>query len=68
MVLVVSAAPALTGPGRWSLDQALGVTPWPLWAVLAAVVAGPVSGLLTRLVLHRPSAATKGKPYAQAAE
>jgi putative oxidoreductase len=69
MVLVaVSAALALTGPGRWSLDQALGVTPWPLWVVLPAIVAGPVSGLLTRVVLHRPSAESERKPYARAAE
>ncbi|MFC7259356.1 hypothetical protein [Streptomyces lutosisoli] len=68
MVLVVSAALALTGPGRWSLDQALGATPWPLWVVLPAIVVGPVSGLLTRVVLHRPPAATERKQYAQAAE
>jgi putative oxidoreductase len=69
MVLVaVSAALALTGPGGWSLDQALAVTPWPPWVVLPAIVAGPVSGLLTRVVLHRPPAATERKQYAQAAE
>jgi len=68
VLVVVSAALALTGPGRWSLDQALGVTPWPLWVVLPAIVVGPVSGLLTRVVLHRPPAATERKQYAQAAE
>ncbi|MFD6530834.1 DoxX family protein [Streptomyces sp. NPDC060184] len=56
MVLVVaSGALALTGPGRWSADRLLGTDPWPLWVVVAALVAGPVSGLLTRAVLHRPS-------------
>ncbi|MCK7621861.1 DoxX family protein [Streptomyces sp. RS10V-4] len=69
MVLVAaSAALALTGPGRWSLDQALGLAPWPLWIVLPAIVAGPVSGLLTRVLLHRPYDAWERKQYAQAAE
>ncbi|MET7520425.1 DoxX family protein [Streptomyces sp. NPDC005480] len=68
VLVVVSAALALTGPGRWSLDQALGVTPWPLWIVIPSIVAGPVSGLLTRVVLHRPSAESERKQYAQAAE
>ncbi|MET9076102.1 DoxX family protein [Streptomyces sp. NPDC004232] len=68
VLVVVSAALALTGPGRWSFDQVLGVTPWPLWVVLPAIVAGPVSGLLTRVVLHRPPAPTERKQHAQAAE
>ncbi|MES4907672.1 MULTISPECIES: DoxX family protein [unclassified Streptomyces] len=68
VLVVVSATLALTGPGRWSLDQALGVTPWPLWVVLPALVVGPVSGLLARVVLHRPSAESERKQYAQAAE
>ncbi|MGW0858851.1 DoxX family protein [Streptomyces sp. NPDC002690] len=57
MVLVVaSGALALTGPGRWSADRLLGPDPWPLWVVVTALVVGPVSGLLTRAVLHRPAA------------
>ncbi|MFI2203333.1 DoxX family protein [Streptomyces sp. NPDC020192] len=68
VLVVVSAALALTGPGGWSLDRALGVTPWPLWVVLPAIVAGPVSGLLTRVMLHRPSDESERKQYAQAAE
>lgn len=56
MVLVVaSGALALTGPGHWSADRLLGLAPWPPWVVVAALVAGPASGLLTRAVLHRPS-------------
>ncbi|MGW6564721.1 DoxX family protein [Streptomyces sp. NPDC054975] len=48
---------AATGPGAWSLDAVLGLTPYPLgWAALA-LVAGLGSGLLTRLVLHRIPAA-----------
>ncbi|MEU5896420.1 MULTISPECIES: DoxX family protein [unclassified Streptomyces] len=55
LVLVVAAAVlVLTGPGRWSADHALGLTPWPGWVQAAALVAGPASGLLTRAVLHRP--------------
>lgn len=69
VLVVVCAALALTGPGRWSADDALGVTSLPVWVGLAAIVIGPVSGLLTRVVLHRPSAAIpEGTPYARAAE
>ncbi|MET9453123.1 DoxX family protein [Streptomyces cinerochromogenes] len=68
VLVVVSAALALTGPGRWSADHALGVTPWPVWVALAAIVIGPVSGLLTRLVLHRAPTATEGKIHAQSAD
>ncbi|MFJ5837993.1 DoxX family protein [Streptomyces shenzhenensis] len=68
VLVAVSAALALTGPGRWSLDDALGVTPWPLWVALAVIVIGPVSGLLTRLVLHREPATPERKPHAQTAD
>jgi putative oxidoreductase len=68
VLVVVSATLALTGPGRWSLDHALDVTPWPVWVAVAAVVTGPASGLLTRVVLHRPAAATEGRRCAQTAE
>ncbi|MGW8399602.1 DoxX family protein, partial [Streptomyces lydicus] len=68
VLVVVCAALALTGPGRWSLDQALGLTPWPLWVVLPSIVVGPVSGLLTRMVLHRTASTTERKRHAQAAE
>ncbi|MFB0617649.1 DoxX family protein [Streptomyces sp. AGS-58] len=69
LVLVAAcAALALTGPGRWSLDHAAGLTPWPVWIVLPALVTGPTSGLLTRAVLHRAPAPTRGVPHAQAAD
>ncbi|GAB7188401.1 DoxX family protein [Kitasatospora sp. Ki12] len=68
VLVAVAAALALTGPGRWSLDHALGVTSWPLWVVLPAIVLGPVSGFLTRAVLHRPPTTTERKRHAQAAE
>jgi putative oxidoreductase len=68
VLVVVSAVLALTGPGRWSADHALGLTPWPLWVSWAAVVVGPACGLLTRMVLGRPSAPGRRAPYAQAAD
>ncbi|MEU3858672.1 DoxX family protein [Streptomyces sp. NPDC028722] len=69
LVLVAAcAALALTGPGRWSLDHASGLAPWPVWIVLPALVIGPTSGLLTRAVLHRAPTPTRGVPHAQAAD
>ncbi|MFF8997125.1 DoxX family protein [Streptomyces achromogenes] len=68
VLVVVSASLALTGPGRWSVDHALGATPWPLWIAVAAIVLGPTSGLLTRVVLHRTDSETEGTRHAQAAE
>ncbi|GAA3486400.1 DoxX family membrane protein [Streptomyces cremeus] len=57
LVLIgTAAALAATGPGAWSLDAALGLTPYPLWWAALALVAGLGSGLLVRLVLHRPAA------------
>ncbi|MGW0767160.1 DoxX family protein [Streptomyces sp. NPDC002676] len=58
LVLIgTAAALAATGPGAWSLDAVLGLTPYPLWWAAVALVAGLGSGLLTRLVLHRPAPA-----------
>jgi putative oxidoreductase len=68
VLVAVCAALALTGPGRWSLDQAVGITDWPVWIVLPAIVTGPTSGLLTRVLLHRVSAPAEGTPYAPAAD
>ncbi|MFD5086336.1 DoxX family protein [Kitasatospora sp. NPDC058406] len=65
LVLIgTAAALAATGPGAWSLDAALGLTPYPLWWAAAALVAGLGSGLLTRLVLHgqAPAAARTAAP------
>ncbi|GHB80667.1 hypothetical protein GCM10010377_82980 [Streptomyces viridiviolaceus] len=68
VLVTVAAALALTGPGRWSLDGLLGLTAWPLWILLAVIVIGPVSGLITRTVLSHPPAtgdATDGEtPHA----
>ncbi|MEU2338137.1 DoxX family protein [Streptomyces sp. NPDC006654] len=68
VLVVVSASLALTGPGRWSVDHALGITPWPLWIAVAAIVLGPTSGLLTRVVLHRTGSEVEGTRHAQAAQ
>ncbi|MBC2905777.1 DoxX family protein [Streptomyces cupreus] len=68
VLVVICAALALTGPGRWSLDHALAVTPWPVCVAVAALVIGPVSGLLTRVVLHREPTAPERKAHAQAAD
>ncbi|MCX4781687.1 DoxX family protein [Streptomyces sp. NBC_01264] len=54
-LVAVAGVLALTGPGRWSVDHALALSPWPLWVSVAAVVVGPASGLLTRVLLHRPA-------------
>ncbi|MFD5467567.1 DoxX family protein [Kitasatospora sp. NPDC127059] len=56
VLIVVTGSLALTGPGRWSADHAVGLTSWPLWLSIACIALGPASGLLTRAVLHRPSA------------
>lgn len=68
VLVVASAALTLTGPGRWSADHALGPAPWPLWVAVAAIVAGPASGLLTRAVLHRPSAPQGATRHAHTAD
>ncbi|MEU7696965.1 MULTISPECIES: DoxX family protein [unclassified Streptomyces] len=57
LVLIgTAAALAALGPGAWSLDAALGLTPYPAWWAAVVLAAGVGSGLLARLVLHRPAA------------
>ncbi|MFD8229867.1 DoxX family membrane protein [Streptomyces massasporeus] len=69
VLLAAGASLALTGPGRWSLDNALNLTEGPVWVRVVAIFVGAVSGLLTRVLLHRPQAAAgEGAPYAQAAD
>ncbi|MER6304049.1 DoxX family protein [Kitasatospora sp. NPDC001539] len=67
VLVVVSGALALTGPGRWSADHAAGPGAWPLWLSVACIVLGPASGLLTRAVLHRPATAEGKAPGAHPA-
>ncbi|MFE3514514.1 DoxX family protein [Streptomyces sp. NPDC059166] len=54
-LVLIGAAVALaaTGPGEWSVDAAIGLTPFPLWWTAVVLAAGAGSGLLARLVLHR---------------
>ncbi|MGW8601433.1 DoxX family protein [Streptomyces sp. NPDC055893] len=57
LVLIgTAAALSATGPGAWSLDAVLGLTPYPSWWAAVVLAAGTGSGLLTRIVLHRPTA------------
>ncbi|MET7755233.1 DoxX family membrane protein [Streptomyces sp. NPDC005389] len=56
LVLIGTAVALATGPGAWSADAALGLTPYPLWWAALALASGLGSGLLARLVLHRAPA------------
>ncbi|MGW1545141.1 DoxX family protein [Streptomyces sp. NPDC002309] len=51
VLVLIGAVLALIGPGRWSVDHALGLTPWHPWWTVPAIGVGVASGLLTRLVL-----------------
>ncbi|SDM75395.1 DoxX family protein [Actinacidiphila guanduensis] len=53
ILVVVAAVLGFTGPGRWSVDGAYGLTPWPGWVAAAAAAPGLTAGLLTRLALRR---------------
>ncbi|MFD4530781.1 DoxX family protein [Kitasatospora sp. NPDC058397] len=68
VLVVVAGSLALTGPGRWSVDHAVGLTAWPLWLSVAAAVLGPASGLLTRVVLHHPPAPEEAAAVARPAD
>ncbi|MFD0280034.1 DoxX family protein [Kitasatospora sp. NPDC127111] len=61
-LITTAAALAATGPGAWSADAGLGLTPYPLWWLAVAVVAGVGSGLATRLVLHRSAPPRDASP------
>ena len=54
ILMILPAVLTLTGPGRWSVDQAVGLLPWAPWWTAAAVALGVSSGLMTRAVLTRP--------------
>ncbi|MEV6229947.1 DoxX family protein [Saccharopolyspora shandongensis] len=68
VLVVVAAVLSLTGPGRWSADHLVGLTSWPVWLSVAAIVLGLASGLLTRVILHRPLAAERTAPDARTAD
>ncbi|MEU2618159.1 DoxX family protein [Streptomyces sp. NPDC007157] len=51
VLLILPGVLTLTGPGRWSVDQAIGLLPWAPWWTAAAVGLGIASGLMTRALL-----------------
>jgi putative oxidoreductase len=57
-LVIASAALALTGSGRWSVDHAVSSSMWPTWMEVAAIAFGLAAGLLTRFALHRPPTTT----------
>ncbi|MFF6888482.1 DoxX family protein [Streptomyces sp. NPDC012421] len=59
-LVVVPSALVLTGPGRWSVDALLHLTPWPAWWLLLTTAGGVGSGLAVRALLHRPVPAKAG--------
>lgn len=54
VLVIVCAALAMTGPGAYSVDGALGID-WPGWAAASALAIGLGSGLLTRVLLATPA-------------
>ncbi|MFD9064481.1 DoxX family protein [Kitasatospora purpeofusca] len=54
VLIVVATVLALTGPGRYSVDQALGLAPWAAWWVAVTLLGGVGSGFAVRALLHRP--------------
>ncbi|MFD5326497.1 DoxX family protein [Streptomyces sp. NPDC127092] len=60
VLVVLPAVLTLTGPGRWSLDAAVGLTPWSAWWTLVAVTGGVGSALVVRALLHRPAPTSPG--------
>lgn len=59
VLVVVFAALALTGPGRWSIDALLGIDRPPVWLGVLVTVVGVVSALATRAALHTGTPITK---------
>jgi putative oxidoreductase len=57
LLAVIATALAWTGPGDWSLDHVIGLTPWSAPVAVAATVAGIAGALGMRMALHRPGAA-----------
>ncbi|MFD8009782.1 DoxX family protein [Streptomyces sp. NPDC058955] len=53
VLVTVSYVLALSGPGGYSVDQALGLLPWPAWVAALALPAGAGSGFAVRALLHR---------------
>jgi putative oxidoreductase len=53
VLVILPAVVTLTGPGRWSLDHALGLS-WSPWWAAAATALGAGAGLMTRQILGHP--------------
>ncbi|MET8831327.1 DoxX family protein [Streptomyces sp. NPDC004610] len=63
ILIGIATTLALTGPGRLSADNALGLPHWPAWSASAALAAGLVGGLAARALLHHsPAPATQAPP------
>lgn len=56
LVAMCAVALAVGGPGRWSLDQALGLSSSGLWWAAIAAFGGTAAALLLLVVSHRPAA------------
>ncbi|MBO3663147.1 MFS transporter [Microbacterium stercoris] len=54
VLVILSIALGLTGPGAWSVDALLGLTGLPGWVGLAAAALGLGGAAAVRLLLHRP--------------
>jgi putative oxidoreductase len=55
VLMAVASALAFVGPGAWSVDQALGVSPSGTLAGMAGSIAGIAAGLLVASGRRRPS-------------
>jgi putative oxidoreductase len=58
LLAILAGVVAWTGPGAWSLDKVVGLTPWPVAVSAVVTGVGVVSAFGTRLVLHRSAART----------
>lgn len=59
VLVILPAVLSLTGPGRYSIDHALGLLPYSPWWTIAALALGTGAGLTTRQIMHRPSSANR---------
>ncbi|MFD4867092.1 DoxX family protein [Streptomyces sp. NPDC058412] len=67
LVLIgIATTLAVTGPGRFSADRALGLPHWPLWSAAAALAVGVAGGLAVRALLHDPAVPASPAPTAPA--
>lgn len=63
LVLIgIAATLALTGPGRFSADRALGLPHWRGWTAAAALAVGVAGGLAVRALLRDAAASAAPAP------